>query len=97
MELNQNVGLIECGNSTMPSLSYDLGPVAGLKLTKILARHSSTQQLAREMYPDAEIVTNTASIFDDQSINLVIVAGSDKQDLGLVAQAVGAGKQVRVL
>ena len=97
MVANQNVGLIECGNSTMPTLSNDFGPVAGVKLTKILAKHSSTEKLAREMYPDAEIVTNIASIFNDQSINLVIVAGPEKEDLGLVAEAVGAGKQVRVL
>jgi hypothetical protein len=97
MKTNQNVGLIECGNSTMSSLSNDFDPVAGLKLTKILATQSSTRQLAREMYPEAEIVHTTASIFDDQSIQLVIVAGAEKQDLGLVAQAVGAGKQVRIL
>lgn len=97
METIKNVGLIECGNSTMPSLSNDFSLVNGFRLTKILAKNTSTNQFAKEYYPEAEIVNDYGSIIGDQSIQLVIVAAPKDNDLTLVAEALGAGKQVRIL
>jgi predicted dehydrogenase len=97
METIKNVGLIECGNSTMPDLSNDFNPLNGFRLIKILSKTSAASHPAKEFYPEAEMVMNTHDIIGDHSIELVIVAAPGNHDLGLVAEALGAGKQVRVL
>ena len=97
METIKNVGLIKCGNSTMPNLSNDFNPLNGFRLIKILAKDSATNHLAKEFYPEAKMVLDTHDIIGDHSIELVIVAAPGNHDLGLVAEALGAGKQVRVL
>ena len=98
MENNKkNVGLIECGNATIPSLSNDFGPLSGFRVTKILAKNNTANHLVREYYPHAELVNDSSSILKDESIQLVIVSTPDNDDLTVVAEALGAGKQVRVL
>ncbi|MET0243034.1 MAG: Gfo/Idh/MocA family oxidoreductase [Flavitalea sp.] len=97
MEAIKNVGLIECGNSTVPSLSNDFSLVDGFRLTKVLAKNTSTNQFAKAHYPEAELVEDYGSIIADQSIQLVLVASPENNDLSLVAEALGAGKQVRIL
>jgi scyllo-inositol 2-dehydrogenase (NADP+) len=98
MEISKkNVGLIECGNATIPSLSNDFSPSNGFRVTKILAKNIIADQYVREYYPNAELVADSGSIMNDASIELVIVSTPDSNDLTLVAEALGAGKQVRVL
>lgn len=93
----KNVGVIEYGNASIPSLIQDMSLSNGYQIKKILATGKSTTRLAKDHYPDAELVNDSSSIIDDASIELVIIAGTSNNDLGLVAQAIGAGKQVRVL
>ncbi|MHA4845497.1 hypothetical protein ACX0G7_15090 [Flavitalea antarctica] len=91
------VGLIECGNSSIPSLAQDVTISNGYQVTKILPSKKATNNLVKDHYPDAEMVNDSSSIINDSNIELVIIAGSTNGDLGVVAQALGAGKQVRVL
>ena len=91
------VGLIECGNATIPSLAQDVSISNGYQVTKILAGGKATNNLVRDHYPHAEMVNDSSSIINDSNIELVIIAGSTNGDLGIVAQALDAGKQVRVL
>ena len=91
------VGLIECGNATIPSLAQDVSISNGYQVTKILAGGKATNDIVRDHYPDAEMVNDSSSIINDSNIQLIIIAGSANGDLGIVAQALDAGKQVRVL
>ena len=91
------VGLIECGHATIPSLAKDVNPSNGYQVTKILSGGTATNTLVKDHYPDAEMVNDSSSIINDSSIELVIIAGTANGDLGVVAQALDAGKQVRVL
>ena len=91
------VGLIECGNATIPSLAQDVSLSNGYQVTKILSSGKATNNLVRDHYPDAEMVDDSSAIINDSNIELVIIAGTANGDLGVVAQALGAGKQVRVL
>jgi predicted dehydrogenase len=91
------VGLIECGNATIPSLAQDVSISNGYQVTKILSNGKASNNLVKDQYPDAEMVNDSNSIINDSNIELVIIAGTANGDLGVVAQALGAGKQVRVL
>jgi predicted dehydrogenase len=98
MEISKKkVGLIECGNATIPSLTNDFSPASGFQVTKILAKNIIANQYVREHYPNAEFVADSDAIFNDDSIELVIVSTPNNNDLTLVAEALGAGKKVRVL
>lgn len=92
-----NVGLIECGNATIPALRNDVSASNGYLVTKILTKHTTANKLAKEYYPEAELVTDSNSIINDNTIQLIIIAGSNDKDLTVVSQALGAGKQVRVI
>jgi predicted dehydrogenase len=92
-----NVGVIECGNATIPALRNDVSATNGYLVTKVLTKHTTANKLAREYYPDAEFVTDSSSIINDNNIQLIIIAGSKDKDLTVVSQAFGAGKLVRVL
>jgi predicted dehydrogenase len=91
------VGLIECGNATIPSLAQDVSLSNGYQVTKILTSQRTTNNLVKDHYPDAEMVNDSSAIINDSNIELVIIAGTANGDLGVIAQALGAGKQVRVL
>jgi predicted dehydrogenase len=93
----KNVGLIEYGSATITSLLQDVNLSNGYQVKKILATQKSTNRIAKDHYPDAELVSDSSSIINDSTIELIIIAGTANSDLGVVAQAVGAGKQVRVL
>ena len=96
METLKFAGLIQCGdsmvNSVDPQNEFD-----GFQLKKVLVRENIENHLAKEYYPHAEMVHDTKSILNDESIELVIVSAPAESDLNLVAEAIGAGKQVRVL
>ena len=93
----KNVGFIELGNGTIPSLVQDVSLLNGYQVKKILATQKATNKIAKDHYPDAELVEDSSSIINDTTIDLIIISGTANKDLGIVAQAVGAGKQVRVL
>ena len=89
-------GLIECGDSVTSTWQESPSLFDGFKLKKILFRQN-TGKHSQEYYPTAEMVEDTYSIINDNSIELVILSAPGENDLNLVAQAIEAGKQVRVL
>lgn len=92
-----NAGLIECNASTVPyELDLNGGP-SSLYLKKVLVSDNLQEHLAKINYPQAELVRDTNAIFDDKTIELVIVSGSRHHCLPIVEQALKAGKQVRLM
>jgi predicted dehydrogenase len=92
----KNIGLIECGRKGKKFKLDSTSKGNGFQLKKVLVRNISADS-ARSQYPMAEIVDHEHSIIHDNAIDLVIVSGPENSDLGLVAEALGAGKQVRVV
>lgn len=96
MEITKYAGLIECGdpivNRVQSRTEFD-----GFQVKKVLVKQHTPYHRAKEYYPNAEVVEDISSIFGDQSIELVIVSAPAESDLTVVADAIGAGKQVRVL
>lgn len=95
MSITKYAGLIECGdpivNRVQGQSEFD-----GFHLKKVHVKQDMLHPRTREYYPNAELV-EISSILGDQSIELVIVSRPGEADLNLVAEAIGAGKQVRVL
>ena len=96
MNITKYAGLIECGdpivNRVQSQSEFD-----GFQLKKVHVKQDKLYSKTQEYYPNAELVEDISSIFGDQSIELVIVSRPGESDLTLVAEAIGAGKQVRVL
>jgi len=92
----KNIGLIECGGKGKKFELDSTSSGNGFHLKKVLIRNKSADS-ARSRYPMAEIVDHEHSIIHDNAIDLVIVSAPENSDLGLVAEALGAGKQVRVV
>jgi predicted dehydrogenase len=88
-------GLIECGDSTTANWPESQSEFDGFHLKKILFKNIGKH--SKEYYPQAEMVQDTQSIIQDETIELVILSAPAESDLNLVAQAIEAGKQVRVL
>lgn len=97
MEEIKYAGLIECGDSTQASWSEGNNRLDGFNVKKVLLKQNIGNHIAREYYPHAEMVQDTHSIINDESIELVIVSAPGETDLNLVAEAIEAGKQVRIL
>ena len=97
MEEIKYAGLIECGDSTQANWSDGHSELDGFHLKKVLIKQNIGNHIAKEYYPRAEMVQDTNSIINDESIELVIVSAPAETDLNLVAEALEAGKQVRVL
>jgi len=96
METFKNIGLIECGGKGKAFKLDSTSTGNGFQLRKVLVRNISADS-ARSQYPTAEIVEHEHSIIHDNAIDLVIVSAPENSDLGLVAEALEAGKQVRVV
>jgi len=96
MDTLKNIGLIECGGKGKAFKLDSTSSGNGFHLKKVLVRNTSADS-ARSQYPMAEIVDHEHSIIHDNAIDLVIVSDPENSDLGLVAEALEAGKQVRVI
>ena len=96
MEATKYAGLIECGDSITASWSENPTLFDGFELKKILFRQNIGKH-GQEYYPKAEMVNDTQAIINDESIELIILSAPGEDDLNLVAKAIDAGKQVRVL
>lgn len=97
MNSNKNIGLIECGTNIKPLYVSPETISAGYSVKKILPNGETNESTIRSKYPTAEIVDNKKDIFDDNSIDLVIVSGSSHTDMELVGEAIQAGKQIRII
>ena len=96
MEVTKYAGLIECGGSITASWQESPTLFDGFELKKILFRQNTSLN-GRDYFPGAEMVQDTQAIIDDETIELIILSAPGEDDLNLVAQAIDAGKQVRVL
>lgn len=94
MNSEKQVGFIEC---TGKSLLDNRMQLDGFKLKKYLSRTSEAKLRVKRNYPDTEIVENPEAILNDSEIDLVLISKPQQQDLQLVAEAVRAGKSVRIL
>jgi predicted dehydrogenase len=97
MKTSKYIGLIDCSSKEKKFHLDSISTGNGFELKKVLVRGDKTATFAASQYPHAEIVENEHSIFHDSAIDLVIVSAPENEDLGLVAKALEAGKQVRVV
>lgn len=97
MATTKNIGLIECGAAQKPLFISPLSTLEGYSIKKILSTAHSNETTIRSRYPSAEIVDNTRAILDDSSIDLVIVSRPTPNDMGIVGEAIKAGKQIRII
>ncbi|WP_242928141.1 oxidoreductase [Pontibacter vulgaris] len=91
-----NVGLIGFGMSGRIFHAPFISNVPGLSLKKIKANRPESIELARQRYPDAVVVTNEQEIFEDATIDLVVIATANPTHYSLAKAAFLANKHVLV-
>ena len=87
------VGLIGYGMAGQIFHAPVIAAIPPLRLTKIVERRGQT---SRERYPWVEVVREAATLFEDQEIELVVVATPNSSHFELARQALMAGKHVVV-
>ena len=97
MITTKNIGLIECGAAQKALYISPLSIKEGYSIKKVLSANNLTESKIKSKYPSAEIVDNTRSIMDDSSIDLVIVSRPSADDMGMLGEAIQAGKQIRII
>lgn len=97
MNTIKNIGLIECGSLQKPLYISPLSILEGYSIKKVLSTMDTNEMNIKSRYPLAEIVDNTRNILDDSSIELVIVSDPSHEDMGIVGEALQAGKQIRII
>ncbi|PVY38717.1 oxidoreductase [Pontibacter virosus] len=91
-----NIGLLGFGTAGRVFHAPILSAVDGLKLSKIKANRPESIALARQLYPEADIVSDTTSVLEDEAIDLVIVATTNDTHYSLAKAVLEAGKHVVV-
>ncbi|MFT2007527.1 Gfo/Idh/MocA family oxidoreductase [Pontibacter sp. 13R65] len=91
-----NVGLIGFGLSGRVFQAPFLTLVEGFNLKKIRETREENIRIATAKYPDAQIVAHADDIFQDSTIDLVIIASSSYTHHELAKKALLAGKHVVV-
>ena len=97
MDTLTNIALIECSATKTPYFLDTTSAMNGFYLKKVLAKRTITENLAKEHYPQYEIVQSKQAIINDNSIELVIISSPAKEDLSLVGEVLESGKQVRIV
>ena len=87
------VGLIGYGTAGRVFHAPLINAVPGLKLTKVVERHSES---SREHYPWVEVVRDADALFCDPEIDLIVIATPNTSHFDLAQQALLAGKHVVV-
>lgn len=87
------VGLIGYGMAGRVFHAPVIAAVSGLQLAKVVERRGQT---ARERYPWVEVVREAAALFEDEEIELVVVATPNASHFELARQALLADKHVVV-
>ena len=89
-----NVGLI--GSAVLEeALATERSENFNLK--KIFAGDNVTAGIAKNHYPQAEIVNNIQSIIEDAGIELVIMSASNSKDSAIVQHILSKGKKIRII
>ena len=89
-----NVGLIQCSDSAKPYHLDSKTESNNFHIKKVLA-HAGFASAA--FYPEAEFVHDKNEILHDSSIDLVIISSPGAEGMNIVTEALGAGKNVRIL
>ncbi len=89
-----NVGLIDCN---VEQLLKETPLEVHYKLKKVLLKGIQTEETAKTIYPNAEVVSDLHEIIHDDSIELVLISAPANAHLELVSAALNAGKHVRVI
>ena len=97
MDTLTNIALIECDAAKSPYSLDTTSTINGFHLKKVLAKRKLTERMAKEQYPQSEIVHTKQAIINDKSIELVIVSSPAKEDLPLVGEVLESGKSVRIV
>ncbi|MBJ6117856.1 oxidoreductase [Pontibacter sp. BT310] len=96
MAVTINVGLIGFGMSGRLFHAPFIANLAGLKLKKIKANRPESIALAQQQYPETEIVATEQDIFEDETIDLVVIATANPTHYSLAKAALQANKHVIV-
>ena len=96
MEKIIRVGLIGFGVGGQIFHAPILTTVKGLELVKIRATKPEQINVAKTKYPKAVIVPTSEEIFNDENIDLVVIATPNTSHYSLAMQALLAGKHVVV-
>ncbi|MHA6249802.1 oxidoreductase [Pontibacter sp. CAU 1760] len=96
MSNNVRIGLIGFGMSGQVFHAPFITNVPGLQLVKIRETRSGNIAIARERYPEAAVVPDAKAIFDDATVDLVVLATPNASHLALATEALNAGKHVVV-
>jgi scyllo-inositol 2-dehydrogenase (NADP+) len=87
------VGLIGYGMAGQVFHAPVIAAVPGLRLAKVVERRGET---SRQRYPWIEVVREAAALFEDEAIELIVVATPNASHYDLTRQALLAGKHVVV-
>lgn len=91
-----NTALIGFGLAGSVFHGPTISVVEGLNLTKIYTTKEEAVKKAQREYPEAEVVQNLDSIFDDEEIQLIVVATPNTYHYDLAKRAILKGKHVVV-
>lgn len=92
-----SAGVIECGIKEETSIKDRIGNTTGLLLKKLLLKNKASVAATQQYYPQAELVKDAASIIQDDTIDVVLVADPQKEDKDLIQQVMQSGKHVRII
>jgi scyllo-inositol 2-dehydrogenase (NADP+) len=90
---DMRVGLIGYGMAGQVFHAPVIAAVPGLRLAKVVERRGET---SRQRYPWVEVVREAAALFEDEAIELIVVATPNASHYDLTRQALLAGKHVVV-
>src|SRR5688572_1944019 len=96
MSATVNVGLLGFGMAGRLFHAPFISNVAEMKLKKIKANRPESVALAQQRYPETEIVATEQGIFEDKTIDLVVIATANPTHFSLAKAALKAGKHVLV-
>ncbi len=91
-----NIGLLGFGMAGRVFHAPIVSAVPGLHLARIKANRPESIALARELYPVAEVVSDTDAVLQHADIDLVVVATANDTHFELAKAALQAGKHVVV-
>jgi hypothetical protein len=96
MEKSNNMGRIE---ETMKGKAFSVAGISrieGYNLKKVYVGENSDTWV-KQLFPDAEVVSDVKSIIYDEKIDLVIMPSTQNEELKLVAQVLQTGKNIRIV
>jgi scyllo-inositol 2-dehydrogenase (NADP+) len=91
------VGLVGCKSQIKIKEAAQISNREGLCVKKISVSNKFDEASARSYFPKVEIVRDTASVINDDVIDLVLVSSVAAADTCMIAEILQSGKHVRVI